>query len=89
MTDELTPDEIEALLRQGKRRTGVRKAKQVERVIPVWWKLQLHLTLECSNPNCVDPRKGEFRGACTATVDGLEMCRYCFLAGYGREAVNG
>lgn len=80
---ELSNDEIKDLLTQTKRRTGVRKAKKVERTIAVWWKLYHHLSLQCSNPDCLDPRPTEYHNAVTATVDGTEMCRYCFLAGYG------
>lgn len=81
----LSHDEIEALLKQSHKRTGVRRAKKVERILSVWWKLDHHLTLSCDNPDCVDPRQGETRHAITANVDEHEMCRYCFLDGYGRD----
>lgn len=34
---------------------------------------------ECTNPNCPDKRE---YGAIVATVNGHDMCRLCFLAGW-------
>jgi hypothetical protein len=35
---------------------------------------------KCANPDCQDPRKGKY--AQIATVNGQDMCRYCFMSGW-------
>lgn len=37
--------------------------------------------VKCANPNCQDPRP-ESKARVVALVNGVEMCRYCFLDGY-------
>jgi hypothetical protein len=56
------------------------------REVEVWFALQHKLfdeekqeMVRCSNPDCQDPRK---RGQLVVDIDGVFMCRRCFLAGY-------
>jgi hypothetical protein len=90
----LTPDQIKALLaipsKRGGRGKGGKTIDTSVRDYETWFKLA-HKIMdaeevdgtdnECSNPICLDPREG--RSRVLAEVNGLVMCRYCFLDGFG------
>ena len=88
----LSPDQIKALLAKPEKKGGRGKGgKTVDTSIrdyATWFKLA-HKILDkeetevvgCSNESCLDPREG--RTILVAEVNGLDMCRYCFLDGYG------
>lgn len=87
----LSPDQIKALLAIPSKRGGRGKGGKVidtsVRDYQTWFKLA-HKILDkeevdvegCSNPNCVDPRVG--RTILVAEVNGMAVCRYCFLDGF-------
>lgn len=70
------------------KRSGTRTPKDATepREYKTWFKL-MHAHATCSNPECVDERKGGgVKGsAMCATVNDARICRYCFLSGYGRS----
>lgn len=88
----LTPDQIKALLAKPEKKGGrSASGKAIDtsvRTYEVWFKLA-HKILDgddpqiegCSNENCLDPRVD--RAILLAEVNGLFMCRYCFLDGFG------
>lgn len=68
---------------------GTRKKSgfdDTDRSVVNWFNTKnVHSVGQCSNPDCLDdrPRKREENVAMTAEVNGLKMCRICFVAGYG------
>jgi len=86
----LTQDEITRLLSKPEK-TRNSKGKVIDasvRTIEVWFSLchklfdeETQATAKCSNPNCADPRP--HKAAVVAVINGQNMCRYCFLDGYG------
>ena len=90
----LSPAQIKALLAIPSKRGGRGKGGKVidtsVRDYQTWFKLA-HKILDkeavdetgCSNPECVDPRSG--RTILVAEVNGMAVCRYCFLDGYGHN----
>jgi hypothetical protein len=88
----LSPDQIKALLaipsKRGGRGKGGKTIDTSVRDYSTWFKLAHRIldkedaTIEnCSNPDCPDPRTS--RTILVAEIDGIEMCRICFLNGYG------
>jgi hypothetical protein len=93
----LSPDQIKALLAKPEKRGGRGKGGiQVNtsvRDYATWFKL-VHKILDsdskdanpigCSNDNCIDPRtyQGSQPAPLVAEVNGVFMCRYCFLSGF-------
>lgn len=80
---------LSRVLAQGNTKTRQRKSKKIDttiRTYKVWFSLQ-HRFGECSNDNCTDPRPSrtgqEKDKAMIAEIEGSDMCRYCFLEGYG------
>lgn len=93
----IDPDKLQRLLelknKPKPRRGGGRKKSGVDtsvRTYETWFKLHTHVydnageKLSCDNPNCLDPRE-DGKVKMIAEVDGVNMCRYCFLGGYGLE----
>jgi hypothetical protein len=89
----LTPEQIQILLSKpaaagrGKGRKPKNYIDTTQRTVMVWFKLAHKLFDEdtqeparCSNPNCQDTRAKQM----VAEVDGIKMCRRCFLDGYGK-----
>ena len=87
----LTPEQIKLLLAiPEKRRGGPRKKGGIDTTVrdhATWFKLAHKLfdeetqeMAECSNENCPDDRPRA--RAVVAEVDGVLMCRHCFLAGW-------
>lgn len=87
----LSPEQIKQLLKQAesKNKGRGRRSKSFidtsDRSVVVWFKLAHKLmddeTMEpakCSNPNCTDTRRIQM----CAEIDGILMCRRCFLDGY-------
>lgn len=60
------------------------------RDVQTWFKLGHKLFDEddpdkyslCDNPNCPDPRPAQGKRTVVAEVEGVRMCRFCFLAGW-------
>ena len=89
----LSPEQIKQLLSSAnKPKRGGRRSKGFidtsSRDILTWFKLGHKLMNEetqdaarCSNPNCQDTRNKMM----TAEVNGILMCRRCFLDGYQAE----
>jgi len=89
----LTLEQIKELLsREQTKPKTKRKSKSgidtSDRSIVTWFKLASSLYDEdtgeltrCSNPNCPDTRNKQM----VSLVDGVKMCRRCFLAGYASE----
>jgi hypothetical protein len=90
----LTPEQIKELLSKAtaKPRGAGRRPKNFidtsDRTVVTWFKLGHKLfdeetgdRAECSNPNCPDTRHTKM----VANVDGIRMCRRCFLAGYSAK----
>lgn len=90
----LTQEQIKQLLSKATQRTPSRgrKSKNAidtsDRSHATWFKLAASLYDQetgeltvCSNPNCPDTRHTKM----VSDVDGIKMCRRCFLAGYGAE----
>ena len=77
----LDPKQIQELIAaSSKSKTTIPKADPTVRTMETWFVLNHVLGSKCTNENCKDPRRG---GIATAIVGGLEMCRYCFLDGWG------
>jgi len=57
-----------------------RKSKVLERSYHNWFYQLNHTYAKCSNPDCIDPRGTD--SAMVAEVNGKDMCRFCFLAGW-------
>ena len=87
----LSPNQIKALLAIPSKRGGRGKGGKVidtsVRDYQTWFKLA-HKILDkedvevkgLTNPECVDPRVG--RTILVAEVNGMKVCRYCFLDGF-------
>jgi hypothetical protein len=93
----LTPDQIKALLAKPEKKGGRGKGgKQIDtsvRDYNTWFKLAHKIldredneTVGCDNSECLDPRVD--RAILIAEVNGIHMCRYCFLDGYGEAAAQ-
>ena len=93
----LTPDQIKALLAKPEKRGGRSKSgKSIDtsvRDYNTWFKLAHKIldkeeveVLGCENENCLDPREG--RTVLVSEVNGINMCRYCFLDGFGGVALE-
>lgn len=84
----LSPDEAKAILSSPQSSTRPKRVKldTSERTISVWFRLVHHLGF-CSNPNCRDtrPTLTVEGNTMVSTVNGLEMCRICFIDGYGNK----
>jgi hypothetical protein len=87
----LTPEQIKLLLAIPERkRGGRRKSGGIDATVrdhATWFKLAHKLfdevtqeMPECSNPECPDDRPKA--RTVVAEVDGVLMCRYCFLSGW-------
>lgn len=87
----LDPAKIKQLMaiKNRPKKTGGRGSKKVDtsvRTYETWFSMQSMLlhpetreSLKCENPNCVDPRH---TGIMCCEVNGVYMCRYCFLDGW-------
>ena len=86
--EELTPEQIEKTLSAPTTTRKRRKEVVVERTVTGWFRLQ-HTRGACGNPDCIDPRPASKVAEPTTMVyelaDGVTVCRYCFLEGYGSE----
>lgn len=87
MAKELDDEQIKKLLAPRKT-VGTRKKAQdltleENRNIKVWFTL-MHRLDTCSNPECPDsrPLKTEDGNAMCVQVEGVVMCRLCFLDNY-------
>ncbi len=87
--EELSSDEIVAT-EASPPTTPTRKKKEVvlERTVAGWFKLSHTRISECGNePDCIDPRPKPENGNPTLMVyempDGVQVCRYCYVGGYG------
>lgn len=91
----LSPEDIKRLLAlpDKKKRTttgvGGKKVDTTVRDHQTWFKLMHHFFDEetqtmvaCENPNCGDPREHKEAPQMCAKVNGVYMCRFCFLSGY-------
>lgn len=95
----LSPEQIKALLAKPEKSKGRKKSAidTTDRTYQTWFKLaprafgeNLSERLSCDNPDCLDTRPPvktamgeEVKIQFTADIDGIRMCRRCFLAGYG------
>lgn len=75
---KISDAQADALLRQPQPKTRTKKKK--ERTHRVWFYELEQRMGECSNPDCVDPR--DLMQVHVAEVEGVEMCRFCFIAGW-------
>jgi|SRR5215471_7595082 len=87
----LDPDKIKYLqaIKNRPRKTTGRGKKAVDtnvRDMETWFKLDRRMMnnetkelFRCENPNCVDPRQS---GIMVSEVNGVFMCRYCFIDGW-------
>lgn len=87
----LTPEQVKLLLSLPDKKRGGRKAKggidTSVRNHETWFKLAHKLfdeetqeAAQCSNPECPDMRPKQ--RTVVAEIDGILMCRICFLAGW-------
>src|SRR4051794_15657884 len=82
--DELEKEVAQAALSKPKRKA---KVDTSERTTVSWFRLP-HTYGECENEDCEDPRPSKvpgFKTAMLADVGSMKICRFCFLAGYGKE----
>lgn len=90
MSKALDNDFIEGLLSKPQatptKRSKVNYSTVESRTHTVWFTLDTTLTV-CSNPDCTDKRdlRTEEGNAMGAVVDGVVMCRVCFLDGLGLD----
>lgn len=78
---------IQKLLNQPKK-AGRRAKKVIDTTIRTYTLFFTKLDRKegtCENPNCEDPRKGSGRRIMVVNIRDKDMCRYCFLSGYGSE----
>lgn len=68
-----------------KRAGGTRKKKEDIRTHKFWFTYDTGLGF-CSNESCTDVRetRTDMGNTYVTTVNGIVMCRRCFVAGYGR-----
>lgn len=79
--EDISDDELAAVLRAPQAKP--RKKKKVERTYRDWFYNTNQSIGECSDPECPDTRG--YKQVMVAEVDGKVMCRFSFLAGYGKE----
>lgn len=97
MTGKLTPEAIKALLTQPTKKPRKKKEIDTNvRDLQTWFKLSPKAIDEnsmadfvCENPNCLDDRPPtitstgvEIKKHFTVEINGIRMCRRCFMAGY-------
>lgn len=88
----LTPDEIAKILKTPEKTPRLPKSKKPDSSIrdyQTWFKMRHVLirpdneeTAQCSNPNCSEPKRHM-----VADVEGILMCRVCFLNGYALKEI--
>jgi hypothetical protein len=93
----LSPDKIKALLAKPDRKPRQKKGPDTSiREVANWFKLapkmideNTHQQLRCENPNCLDNRPfiitatgDQIRSQFCIRVNGVLMCRRCFLGGW-------
>lgn len=92
MTKGLDPSQIASLLEQDNKKEQEKKNAQIRRkVFPIeprtydnWFRLPTHYA-ECTNPDCIDPRKKKpNEKTMVADVNGGDICRYCYLQGVNK-----
>jgi len=87
----LSPEDIQRLLKK-KEPAKTSKGKKIDtsvREVEVWFQMhqvlfdeELEQMAKCSNSNCTDSRG---RAQLVAEINGVLMCRRCFLDGYKLE----
>jgi hypothetical protein len=86
---ELSPDELVEFKKTPvrKKSTGGRTRTKAENVrdYETWFKKMPQHGGHCNNPHCKDPREpSKYPTQMVAEIStGEEICRYCFLDGYG------
>jgi hypothetical protein len=78
--EEISIDELDAVMRAPQSKP--RKPRIMERSYHNWFYSLNHSYSKCSNPDCIDPRGTD--SAMVAEVNGEDMCRFCFLAGWNQ-----
>jgi hypothetical protein len=81
---ELSPDELEAVLKAPQPKT--RKPKHIDRTHRAWFYDISTALGVCDNPDCTDPRNKP-RIMVYLHPSGLNMCRFCWLEGWLNEDV--
>jgi hypothetical protein len=83
--EELTPEEIAETIAEPVKRTRTKKEVVLERTNTGWFALTHERIVACENPDCIDPRpKGKYPTLKVYRMpDGVAVCRYCYLGGYG------
>jgi len=76
--EELSPEAFDEIMRAPQSKP--RKSKVLERSYHNWFYQLNHTYAKCSNSDCIDPRGTD--SAMVAEVNGKDMCRFCFLAGW-------
>ena len=88
----IDPTLFNKLIKEPTQRGGRRAKKVIDTTIRTYTLFFTKMDRKqgvCENPDCEDPRRGSDSVIMVVNIRGKDMCRYCFLAGYGSEEDSG